>query len=48
MCLPISIFTKGRISGCHGVCRLLPHIGALIGLCAALVWNYKPFRKKRS
>lgn len=41
MCLPISVLTKGQISGgCCGVCRLWPHLGALLVLCAGLVWNF--------
>lgn len=46
MCVPISVITKGRISGCQGVCRLWPHIGALIILCAGLVWNFMRGKKR--
>jgi hypothetical protein len=40
MCVPISVLTKGRISGCTGLCGLWTHIGALTVLCAGLVWNF--------
>ncbi len=40
MCVPISVLTKGKISGCTGVCGLWPHISALVVLCAGLVWNF--------
>ena len=40
MCVPISVLTKGKISGCTGACGLWPHISALTVLCAALVWNF--------
>jgi len=40
MCVPISVLTKGKISGCTGVCGLWPHISALTVLCAGLVWNF--------
>ncbi|MCK4533185.1 hypothetical protein KAU39_05310 [bacterium] len=54
MCVPISVVTEGKVSGCHGVCRILPHLGALVTLGVALIWNYrffglnklKVFRKK--
>ncbi|GEM_PF-1144373 len=39
MCVPISVLTKGKISGCTGLCTMWPHIGALIVLCAGLVLN---------
>jgi hypothetical protein len=40
MCVPISVLTKGRISGCVGLCGLWPHISALVVLCTGLVWNF--------
>jgi len=40
MCAPISVLTKGRISGCTGACGLWPHISALVALCGGLVWNF--------
>jgi len=40
MCVPISVLTKGRISGCTGACVLWPHISALAVLGAGLVWNF--------
>ena len=40
MCVPISVVTKGKVSGCRGFCRLVPHISALILLCAGFVWNF--------
>ena len=40
MCVPISVLTKGKVSGCIGVCGLWPHISALAVLCAGLVWNF--------
>ena len=40
MCVPISVVTEGKVSGCHGVCRILPHLGALVALGGALIWNY--------
>jgi hypothetical protein len=40
MCVPISVLTKGKISGCTGICGLWPHIGALVLLSAGLAWNF--------
>ena len=40
MCVPISVLTKGKISGCTGLCGLWPHISVLVVLCAGLVWNF--------
>ncbi len=40
MCVPISVLTKGRISGCVGLCGLWPHISALVVLGTGLVWNF--------
>ena len=40
MCVPISVLTKGRISGCTGACGLWPHISALAVLGAGLAWNF--------
>jgi hypothetical protein len=40
MCVPISVLTKGRISGCTGLCTMWLHIGTLVVLCAGLVWNF--------
>jgi hypothetical protein len=39
MCVPISILTKGQISGCQGLCTLWPQAGAVAALGAGLVWN---------
>ena len=41
MCLPVSVLTQGRVSGCHGVCNMWPYIGALVTLSAGMVWNFK-------
>ena len=43
MCVPISVVTEGKVSGCHGICRILPHLGALVALGVALIWNYRFF-----
>ena len=40
MCVPISVLTKGKISGCTGICGLWPHIGDLVVLGTGLVWNF--------
>ena len=40
MCVPISVLTNGKTSGCIGVCNLWPHISAIVVLCAGLVWNF--------
>ena len=40
MCLPISVLTQGRVSGCLGVCNLWPYISALAVLCGGMVWNF--------
>jgi hypothetical protein len=40
MCVPISVLTKGKISGCVGLCGLWLHISALVVLGAGLVWNF--------
>ena len=41
MCLPISVLTQGRVSGCLGACNLWPYIGAMAALCAGMVWNFR-------
>lgn len=41
MCLPISVLTQGRVSGCAGACNLWPYIGALAALLAGTAWNFK-------
>lgn len=41
MCLPISVLTQGRVSGCNGSCNLWPHTCALVVLLAGMAWNYK-------
>lgn len=41
MCLPISVLTQGRVSGCSGSCNLWPYIGALAALLAGMAWNFK-------
>jgi hypothetical protein len=41
MCLPISVLTQGRVSGCNGSCNLWPHIGALAVLLAGMAWNFR-------
>ena len=50
MCLPISVLTKGRVSGCLGVCNLWPYVGAIAALCAGMVWNFVRggFRRKEN
>ncbi len=47
MCVPISVLTKGRISGCTGLCVLWPHIGAMAVLSAGLIWNFVRGRSSR-
>jgi len=47
MCVPISVVTGGKVSGCQGVCRLWPHIGGLVALCVGLVWNFTRGFKSR-
>ena len=50
MCVPVSVITGGQVSGCQGICRLWPHISALVGLCGGLMLNFRSvifgFRKK--
>jgi len=48
MCVPISVLTKGKTTGCTGMCGLWPHISALAVLCAGLAWNFLRggFRRK--
>lgn len=40
MCVPVSVVTGGKVSGCQGLCSLWPQISALVVLCAGLVWNF--------
>jgi len=47
MCAPISVLTKGKTSGCTGLCRLWPHISALAALFAGLVWNFLRGRRSK-
>ena len=46
MCLPISVLTQGRVSGCLGVCNLWPYISALAVLCAGMAWNFRETARK--
>lgn len=39
MCVPVSILTKGQISGCQGLCTMWPQVGTLVALSAGLIWN---------
>ena len=41
MCLPVSVLTQGRVTGCSGVCNLWPYIGGLAALFAGMVWNFR-------
>lgn len=40
MCVPVSVVTGGKVSGCQGLCNLWPQISALVALSAGLVWNF--------
>ena len=40
MCVPVSVVTGGKVSGCQGLCSLWPQISALVVLSAGLVWNF--------
>ncbi|BBO81952.1 hypothetical protein DSCO28_25180 [Desulfosarcina ovata subsp. sediminis] len=40
MCVPVSVATAGKVSGCQGLCSLWPQISALVVLGAGLVWNF--------
>ncbi len=50
MCVPISVLTNGKTSGCIGVCNLWPHISAIVVLGTGLVWNFVrgAFRSKEN
>ena len=54
MCLPISVLTKGRVTGCSGICNLWPYIVSLAALFAGIIWNFREtarrffFRKGQS
>ncbi len=39
MCVPISVLTKGRVSGCQGLCTLWTQAGAIVALGSGLAWN---------
>ena len=39
MCVPISVATKGQVTGCTGICHVWPHVTGLVVLCAAFMWN---------
>ena len=40
MCVPISVVTGGKISGCQGICSLWPHISGLVVLSAGLILTF--------
>ena len=40
MCVPVSVVTGGKVSGCQGLCSLWPQFSALVALGAGLVWNF--------
>ena len=47
MCAPISITTGGAVSGCTGICRVLPQIIASAGLAGVAIWNFRYSISKR-
>ena len=47
MCAPISVTTGGAVSGCTGICRVLPQIIASAGLVGVAIWNFRYLIGKR-
>ena len=41
MCAPVSVATGGSISGCTGICAVMPHILASLGIFGVVVWNFR-------
>lgn len=47
MCAPITVTTGGAVSGCQGVCQVMPQIIASAGIFGILVWNFRSFISRR-
>jgi len=47
MCAPVTVTTGGAISGCTGVCQVMPQILASLGILGILIWNFRGSIKKR-
>jgi flagellar biogenesis protein FliO len=47
MCAPVSIVTGGTVSGCTGVCQMMPQIFASLGIVGVLIWNFRDLIRKR-
>jgi len=41
VCAPISVTTGGAVSGCTGICQVVPHIIASVGLLGVVIWNFR-------
>ena len=51
MCIPISVATGGKTSGCltgGNDAMIITHIIALVALCGALIWNFRGVFNRRS
>ena len=47
MCAPITVTTGGAVSGCQGVCQVMPQILALASIFGVLVWNFRSLISRR-
>ncbi len=47
MCAPITVTTGGAVSGCTGVCQVMPQILASMGILGVLIWNFRGLISKR-
>ena len=47
MCAPITVTTGGAVSGCTGVCQVMPQIVASMGIFGVLIWNFRGSIRKR-
>ena len=41
MCAPITVTTGGSVSGCTGICQVMPQIIASMGIFGILIWNFR-------
>jgi len=43
MCIPVSVVTGGRVSGCQGICSMWPQISGIVVLCASNDPEFKDY-----
>jgi len=47
MCVPVTVATKGQVTGCTGLCRVWPQVIGMVTLAAVFAWNFVTGRKAK-